>query len=99
MMPPPRTSALLANRFRELGKLVEANRQNTLAESPRMMRSILASAEAEAHAAQLTQQANHRYREATKENHSGDGDGSASQVYSVVSGRTYTLSTDGVLSI
>ena len=75
-----------------------------------MMRSIIASAEAEAHAAQLSQQqaqvsprretdkkkCNSRKNGAnfnTNCNHEG------SQIFSAVSGRTFTMSVDGVLSI
>merc|ERR1711865_765678 len=57
LMLPPLTASSLADRFRTLGKMVETERQATLDGSPRMMRSIIASAEAEAHAAQLSQQA------------------------------------------
>jgi len=110
LMLPPLTASSLADRFRTLGKMVETERQATLDGSPRMMRSIIASAEAEAHAAQLSQQqaqvpprletdkkkCNSRKNGAnfnTNCNHEG------SQIFSAVSGRTFTMSVDGVLSI
>jgi len=75
-----------------------------------MMRSIIASAEAEAHAAQLSQQAQVSPRRETdkkkKCNNSRNGanfntncNHEGSQIFSAVSGRTFQMSVDGVLSI
>jgi len=76
-----------------------------------MMRSIIASAEAEAHAAQLSQQAQVSPRLETTDkkkkcNNSRNGanfntncNHEGSQIFSAVSGRTFTMSVDGVLSI